>query len=517
MTQPIPPGGGLVTVPAGGGVIADDAPHELPDGAWSYGSNVVFRDAFAAKADGYRAVLTQPVGKAYNVASYPAGAEKWWIHSTLTRTFADDGAAQVEITSGLLTGNEDARFTSTVMGGVYVQNNQADAPQWWGGSGVLAAVPGWDAAWRCKSLRAFKAYLLALNVTKGATNYGSMIKWSHRADPGTLPTSWDEADPTMDAGEADLSDTPDSIVDGLPLGDSFIVYKERSAYALQYTGDSSIFRASRLPGEYGMLAQNCGAITPAGHVVLTAGPDLVLHNGGEPRSILQGRMRRWLSSNLDSNTFGRSFVVPVLPRGEVWVCIPENSQTACTKALVWNFLQDTFSVIDLPNATAAAVGPMSLTADETWDTLSAASWDTWDGAWDQMDISLADRRVVMASDNSALYLMGKGEKADTADQVAIVERKGMVFGSPDVVKLLCGVIPRFDAPAGTLLTIQAGGSMDAEVEPTWCPETSYVVGSTRRADLFCSGRFLALRIKSSGAGAWRLKTCTFDVKPTGVW
>jgi len=504
-----------VVIPAGLGFVADEATSDLPEGTWSLVSNMVFRDGYATKAEGYAAVLTQPSAKAYNVASYPAGNKRWWLHSTLAATFSDDGTTKTNITGAAHTGNEDNRFTSTVLGGVYVQNNQADVPQWWGGTGTLAGLTGWNAAWRCKALRSFKAYLVALNVTKGATNYGSMIKWSHRADPGTLPASWDEADATKDAGEADLSDTPDVLVDALQLSDTLVLYKERSAYALQFIGGNDIFKATRLPGEYGMLTQNCGAVTPLGHVVLTAGPDVVLHNGNEPKSILQGRVRRWLASSMDSSNFGRCFVVPVLAKSEVWICFPESGQVACTKALVWNFVQDSFGVVDLPSATAAGVGPLAFVADTTWDGLTPATWDAWLGSWNAVDISLADKRVIMASDVPGLYLMNRGDQAGSAAIPATLQRAGMSFGDPDAVKMLRCVTPRFEGAAGTSVLIQAGASMDAEQSPAWGPAVSYTIGTSRKADLFATGRFLALRIMSAGSGQWRLKSLSCDIKPAG--
>jgi len=83
---------------------------------------------------------------------------------------------------------------------------------------------------------------------------------------------------TLDAGEVDIAETPDLLVDALHLGDALIVYKERSMYAVRYVGYPAIFAVQRLPGDSGMLFRGCGAMTPLGHVVLTAG-DVVLNTG----------------------------------------------------------------------------------------------------------------------------------------------------------------------------------------------------------------------------------------------
>ena len=507
----------------GGGLATDELPHELPDGmnpeggplVWNDGRNVRFKDGFAQRFSGHVPALTTPVAAAYSVASYPNQGTNYWLHSTLSGVYADDGTTQTDITGPALTATADNRITSCVLGGVYVQNTQTDEPQYWGGDVLtdMQVLLGWNAAWRCRSLRAFKFYLLALNVTKSGTNFGSMVKWSHAAEPGTLPSTWDEADPTIDEGEFDLAETSDSVIDGLALGDTFVVYKDRSTYGIQYIGGNDIFRQFRMPGDHGMLTQNCGADTPAGHVVLTAS-DLIVHNGAGPQSIIDARMRRWLFTNLDSGNFRRSFVTANHAQSEVWVCFPSVGAGACNLALVWNYRQNRFGVRELHNVTAASAGPLSAAQSNTWEGDS----DTWaDDAtvWDQLDVSQADKRLVMASTAPALYLMYQSGRFGGTAYEARLERTGMAFGDPSSVKVVKGIYPRIDAPVGTQIQLQVGGAMDAERGPSWSPPVTYTVGTSYRADTFASGRFLSLRVFGSGSGSWRIKSIDLDIIKRG--
>lgn len=506
----------IVTIQSGGGVIADEVPQELPDGAWTSAGNVRFKDGYAQRFSGHTSTFTTPPAAAYHVANYPIAAGNFWIHSGLASTYADNGTTQTDITGTSLTGTADNRFTSCVLGGVYVQNNQADVPSFWAGdTGTnLATVTGWNSAWRCKSLRSFKQYLLALNVTKSTTNFGSMVKWSGAADPGSLPTTWDEADATNDAGEVDLSETPDSIVDGLALGDTFLVYKERSIYGMQATGGNEIFRIFRVPGDHGALAQNCVAEFPGGHCVLTAS-DVVVHNGTSPQSILNGRMRRYLFGDIDPTNFRRSFLVANHAQQEIWVCYPAIGETTCTKALVWNYQGNTFGVRDLPNATAAAFGPLSVSASDTWDADSDV-WDDDTSLWDQVDVSQADKRLLMASTAPALYLMDQSGNFSGTAYTATLQRTGMHFGSPSMVKTVRSVYPRIDGPTGTTVSIQVGAANDPETSPVWSPAVTYTIGSTYKADIFATGRFLSLRI-SGVRGSWRFKSLDMDIVERGMY
>ena len=504
----------MPTATNGLGLNFDEAPQELPDGALSGGLNVRFADGWANRFSGHSATLTTPVAAAYHVANYPTATTNFWIHSTLTGAYADDGTTQTDITGTALSGGAGDRFTSCVLGGVYVQNNQTQVPMFWGGDVALnlATVTGWTATWRCKAIRSFRVYLLALNITKGGTNYPSMVKWSHAAEPGTLPTSWNEVDATLDAGEQDLSETSDKVVDGLALGDTFVVYKERSAYGMQLTSDNNVFRFFRLPGDYGMLTQNCAVQFSGGHLVLGAS-DVVVNNGGEPTSILTARMRRWLFGRIDGSTFGRCFLSANHARSEIWICYPTNGQTTCNEALVWNYAENTFGIRELPNTTAGAFGPLSTSVVATW----AADTETWEEdteTWDQSSVSAADRRVLLSSTAPGLYLMDQSSKFAGTAFTSRVERTGMAFGDPSATKLVKAVYPRIDAPTGTVVYIQVGGCQDAEQGPAWSAPVAYTVGSSYRVDTSATGRFLGYRVYSA-TGRWRVKSMDFDIVKMG--
>lgn len=502
----------IIRIPATGtvGIVADEAPQELPDGAWSSGNNVKFAHGYATRIGGHKQVLTNPGAAAYHVANYRSAATDYWVHATLTGVFADDGTTQTDISGTALTGDADDPFTSCVLGGVFYLNNYADVPVYWGG-GVAdncAVLPDWDSGWRCKALRSFKANLLALNVTKGADQYPSMVKWSDSTEPGAVPLSWDETDATGDARELDLAETSDRIVDGLALGDVFVIYKDASMWGLQATGGNDVFRYFRLPGDHGALSQNCVANFPGGHVVLTAS-DLVTHQGAGATSIIDGRMRRWLFSRLDGSTFRRSFLVHNQAQSEVWTCFPTGGSAACNTALIWNYAGNTFGIRELPDLTAAAIGPLEVGSAAAWDDDTEA-WDADSTTWNQLDVSQADKRLIGSSTASRLYLLDQTATFNGTSFEARFERTGLAFGDPERVKLVRALYPRIESSAGTTVYIQLGASMDAEQSPIWSTPVAYNVGSSFKADTFAQGRLLALRVYGS-SGNWRIKSVDADV------
>lgn len=510
----------IVTVPAlGGGLNSDEAPHELRDGEWSRGNNVRFDAGYVGKIKGHAdAPITAPAGAVYHVAPYQTPGKRFWIHSGLASTYADDGSTQTDISGTALTGDADDRFTSCTIGGIYVQNNQNDTPRYWDGNTAnnLAALTDWDNTWRCKSMRSFRNYLIALNVTKNTTAYPHMVKWSDAAVPGAIPSEWVPA-VDNDANERDLAETEDQIVDGLAMGDVFVVYKERSMFGLQFIGGNTIFRSFRMPGNYGALAVNCVVQTPMGHVVLTPGPDLVLHQGGEPQSILTGRMRRWLRSTLDARKADRAFVASNPAYNEVWACLPTGASGNATKALIWNYKDNTFTTRDLPSATCAATGQITVAASaDQWNS-AVGNWDADADWWNNSELSQADRRLLMGTATGRVYVMDDTETFGGELVAAYVERTGMAFGDAATTKTLRTIYPRIDGDDGGQILIQVGAAMDPEGAYTWSPAVTYTIGESYRADAFATGRFLALRLRSTTANKWRLKSCDFELVKRGSY
>jgi hypothetical protein len=499
----------------GKGVNYDLSPEELADGVWSSVQNIRFVNGYAQRFKGMAAVFTDPSVTPYFVTAYQTPAKKYWIHAGTAAVFADDGTTRTNISpASAPTGTQDDRWSAAKLGGLLVMTNGVNAPYYWNGdTGTdLAALTGWDANERCASIHAFKNYLVALDITKTSTRYPHMVKWSHSAVPGSLPTSWDETDVTKDAGEQDLAETPDMIVDALPLGDSLVVYKERSMFSMRFIGQPYIFQFSRLPGDSGMLAKGCGAVTPLGHVVMTAG-DIVLNTGNGVQSIADGTIRRYIFSNMDSTNYKRAFVVANPQRSEVLVCFPTTGDATCTKAAVWNWDTKAWGMRDLPSVTYGDNGQLSFDVGLTWAS-DSEGWDSDGSVWSENEYAPNEARLLLTS-TAKILAFDVGVTDDGASFTAVLERRGFTFDDTNTVKLVRSIIPRIDASTGTQITFEVGAAMTADVEPTWQPAATFTVGTGYKIDTLASGRFLALRISS--AQPFRLRSLDVDLVASGAY
>lgn len=509
----------IVNIPDIGnvGVIKDQPAHELPVNGFSDCQNIRFKDTNASKISGDVSILTDPAVEPHWLQIYRTPSANYLIHCGLAKVYADDGSTtRSNITGSDLTGAASDKFTGGVFQGVLVFTNGKDLPRYWGGTSNTAALTNWDANWICAALRPYKQFLFAMDVTKSSTRYASMIKWSDAAAPGTLP-QWDAGNPEYLAGERDLAETGDFLVDGLGLGDSFIAYKSQSMYAMTYIGGTSVWKSSRIPGDSGMLARNCACVFPGGHVVLTAG-DVVVNNGQGVQSLLSGRLRSWLFNQIDTSSYATGcFVVANPYLNEAWICYPENGQTYATQALIWNWKDDTFSLRDLSTATCATNGTFSAAdSSGTW-TSDSAEWDSDSSPWNDGAPILSQTNVFMGTTAPKLLRMDSGASFHGTTFTAQVERTGLDFGDKDRVKMIRAIYPRFDGTTGATVYVQVGGAMDPEAGYTWCTPVPYVIGSTFKANVIATGRLLAYRIYSTDTTNWSLASVDMDIVPQGMY
>ena len=152
----------------------------------------------------------------------------------------------LNLTDDNYTGDADDLWHGGILGGIPIINNGINIPQVWNPPSVstrLIDLPNWPSDTVAKVVKPFLNYLIALNITESGTDKPHMYWWSHSADPGTIPNSWDHTDATKDAGRAELTDVNAGILqDGEALGNLFIMYKDSATHALQFVGGTFIWR-----------------------------------------------------------------------------------------------------------------------------------------------------------------------------------------------------------------------------------------------------------------------------------
>lgn len=478
------------------GIVRDVYPHELPDGAWSDGQNVRFMDGMARKIGGFSGALIGGTSVVpYGVFYAPALTTKYTVYCGLAKIYKVAGSTHTEVTGTAPTGAADDKWVGTNLSGLLVLTNGKDAVQYLNpSSGNAALLTNWTSNHKCKSIRAFKNHLVAMNVTKDTTRYPYMVKWSHPADPGAVPSSWDETDTTKDAGEVDLGDSYGQIFDGAAFGDVMLVWKANATYAMRYVGPPQIFAFDKVSEQSGIWAANCWCETPLGIVVLSS-HDVVLHSGSEaPRSIIDKSNKRWLLDNIKESYAERAFLLHHAKFSEVLICFADaNSSGWCNKALVWNYQSNTWGVRELPECTSGA--------SILWDGSATAD--------------AIPTPVVASYSAQSIYSLDISEADATGTQASRLERTGLSFGKPDRVKLLRALRPRIDGTATRTVSVYVSGTMDYDAAASWVGPYTFTIGNSLKIDCLVSGRYFGVKIEATSGGAtenpWRLRSIDFDV------
>lgn len=496
------------------GAAPDAMPEELAIGAWSSVVNCVFRGGFLQRCEGNEAFVDAPSVTPYFLLPFRNGTQLGLIHVGLTAAYIDLGGTRTNLSpASPFTGTAADRWTGGIFNGIAIINNGVDKPYFWNGNVAtdFASLTNWPSTHTCRSMRPFKNFLIAMDTTESGTRYPSRVLWSAIADTGAVPPSWDITDPSREAGNADI-EGGDVIIDGLTLGDTFVVYKSASAHIMRYIGGQYVFAIQRIPGSQGLLARGCVADTPAGHVCLTTG-DVVIHQGGTPRSIATDLVRNTIFGEMDPDYYERAFVVANPSQSEVWVCYP-TAGAACSKAAIWNWRDNVWSFRTLRNVLHGAHGQMPAASGTTWDA-DTGSWDEATDTWGGAATSPNDQKLVLAHVLPAITMVGYGLTDAGLSLTAEAVRTGIALDDGQTVKTLRGAWPRADADDGTALGFSFGGAMVPGGAPTYNAERTYTVGTSVKVDDLVSGRFLAFKIRSTADALWRIRSVDLDVVPRG--
>lgn len=506
-----------IQFPASGsvGVVKDISAASLPQDAWTDASNIRFLDGAALQFLGHGSVYNSPSFAPQYVMPVNVAGARYWLYATAGKQFAVSNATGSTVHTDIThltprTGTVN-QWSGFVFGGIPILNaGDGKPPMYWDQNlaNKFLDLTAWPATTSCKVIRQFKNFMIALGITKSSVEYPFMVKWSSPAVPGALPSTWNEADATQDAGEFDIAEGQDPIVDALGLKDTLVVYKESSTYAIDYIGGQFIFKNRKVFGMSGLLNRNCAVEFENFHFAVT-GHDIVIHDGYSASSVLDKRARRFFFQNIDVESKGKVFCFKNLFLNEVMVAFPSIGATSCDRALVYNYVDKTVTFRSLPNVTHATYGPVDNSLSGNWNQ-DADPWDTDLTAWNGPDYTPDTARVLMGSADSKLYLLDASASFDGVIPDARLERTGLHFDAPDRIKCVTAIRPRISGNEGGTVIVKIGSSDRADGVPTYTTMT-YTIGQTNECFCMVSGRFIAVRFESGTAFSWKLDDFVLEV------
>lgn len=520
------------------GLITDVIPSQAPPNSWTDSLNVRFHRGHASPTKGYGVHFT-----ATGIAQYIVGFD-WggtWNIAYPTDVNGSGGAEEIYLYNGSTekkVTRASANYTAAVsdwngcvLNGVPVLNCYEVSPQYMTASASVFASLVWDLTtsasstarsltwdatdgtsktYRAKVVRSFKNFLFALGVKDNGVEYPYLVHWSNPADAGTVPTSWDYADPTHDSGRVDLSDSSGFVLDGLALRDSFVIYKEDSIWLANFVGGQFIFQFHKLTDAYGLYAVDCAVDIGGRHVCVGDGV-VYMHDGQTITNILEGRAADELFNNIAPDHYDRTFAAHNKMAREVWICYPSVGSKVADKALVYSYESGTWGKRSIPSMYFASPQIASGSTD-SWPT--AVAGGTWEDdttkSWDGRSYSpIADTLMGCGSD---LWKFEYQLCACGTPFPVSLERTGLKFWDGGKQVHLRAVYPIME---GEAVSIQVGAQERVDGTINWKAAQTFTPGTNAKIDCRVTGEAFAIRLSCENREQWTLSAYEIDFELVG--
>lgn len=555
----------------GVGIVTDTNPYDLPINAFSDGNNVIFDENRISRAP----VFKQLYNAIKSVKSWADFGTDTWSSAAVTYEAAEgsntnasrfvgsvadpatgetvfvadndgtvrgypNGSLQIQTpATGTLVTNEEPWASAQVAGlsvlsrkntRPYVRNLQTDTTY-----GYFNTTE-WPSTDTCQVIRSYNDFLIAMNVTKGASTFPTMVKWSNPIQYGLAASAvvWDAANPANSAGENVLGELKNPIIDGLTLGTQFCIYSSDQVWLMEYTGSSFVFNFRRLFPTGGILNTNCVVEVEGKHFVFGT-DDIYVHDGSTKKSLADNRVRRRVYKNLDINKKSRCFVLHDSVANLIYFGYYTRQNEAnfvdtqfCNRAAVYNYRADTWSFMDLPNVVGGAEAQVTLSktlfpdVTDTYDNYNT-DYVSFETSTPKIPIMLGitdtgnglTESRVYAIDLPTVGAVNLPASLETF-KPAFVSREGVdldeIKAELKGYKSIRYVVPQaeFEVTDGTFLwqlgaTDLPGGPIIYATNYTYSPDTEYKI------DTKVAGRYLAYKISTSDIENFRISGFDADI------
>lgn len=552
------------------GVIKDIPPQQIPLNAWSNGENIRFNQGYAERITGEEAVYNISISAV--TVTQALAITPWWVlpvqydtsfyllyagtnkvyaatnvsnHNNITRQSATSTASIISTSSDKdFSATLAIRWSGDVLGGLALLNNGINPPQYWTPTSATVRLVelDWDKSagtkWSTRTagavtarvMRTYREYAIAMYTTEGSTVYPRRLRWSHPALPGATPYTWDDGDVVRDAGYKDFDESDDTIVDCKPLGDVLVVYKQRTTWAMQYVGGTYVHKFYRLFDNIGLLTPGCVESFMGMHILAT-NSDIVTHDGTTAKSVLKDKNRKWLFDNINQTYYYGCFTLLDVANNEFWFCYPSKAATSsfCDSAAIWNYRDDIWTFRTLDNVSFGVTGGVqapSTTTDLAWSSM-VGSWEEDYENWFEPTFSDFERALILSETSPAnLVKAGSGFTKSNGDPYTSLLEKQFItlagqgnngpVSDPTRMKQVRGIRLRATGATGAVINVYIRSRMYEDDTQNWRGPYTWTVGTSRKIDLFITGRIFDLRFTTTSAAPVTLLSYGLDLSVAGV-
>lgn len=504
------------------GVITDVSPASLPPNAFTRAKNVRFDEGKVSRAPVFRNIndslgITPRFTYAIPASDSSSYASIIFVSPTYQiREYANNAVSSRQ-GSISATSSSAARFTGTSLADITYLNRNDRVPVYMANGGSqFANLPNWDANWRAESLRAYGDFLIALNTVESGTGYSSRVRWSNLALANSVPDSWDATDTTKSAGFNDLIEMKTPIMDGATLGTNFIIYSKDQVWLMEFTGGTFIFNFRKLFSDVGIINQNCAVEVEGKHFVF-GDNDIYIHDTHTKQSIVDERVKQYIFTGLNTAKTDRCFVQANPDLEEVYFCYVSGDDMAeytsgdrCNRAAVYNYKNNTWSFLDLPNISSGTHGSVSSSA--TYAT-SVGSYETIGGSYYSQEAGFYSHALFIGESNSTdgitankLYGLDMSDSGSLlsysldaeANKGPFLERSGIDLDEVTEItryKIISKIYPQLETDSSNKQFYFSFGAADLQASaPTYENQVTFDASTDHKIDSRAAGRYLSYKL-----------------------
>lgn len=503
---------------------AEDIPAEVADpNLWNAVSGADFEEFKTRRQRGYTFQTPKPLFAPERLAYIDRSGSDDWYYAGQAGIGYSAGGVHHDITpagwSSLILGDH----SWGILNDVPVWNHPEFTPHYHSGvsTEAMAELPGWPAGWSCRIMRPHRFFLFAMNIKELSATYQNQLRWSDSAAPGNVPAEWTPS-PTNDAGEMTFGDKRGPIIDGLSLGDDFVVYKESSTYLMQYIGAPFQFSRRALFATSGMLAPYCGAERRGSHFVVTNG-DILMHDGANVESVADHYVRREIFDEISTQFAQRAFVLHDPAELTMTLYFPSTLSTGwCDQKARWNYRDNKWYVgpAGADPVAHAGVGNYRTTGlDESWDSDTQA-WDSDNSRWNESAESGVSNKTLLAAFDAGELLQPQlggpqGNPAPVTTTLGWLEKDlAALYADAPGMKSTVSRVWIF-ASGNATLQVRVGFQDSLSDPIAWESAGDFVIGQDDYVSVERRGRYVSIEISAATENHWEMTGLTIDFRVQG--
>jgi hypothetical protein len=289
-----------------------------------------------------------------------------------------------------------------------------------------------------------------------------------------------------------------------------MVYKEDSVHAMTYVGGAFTFNIRERFKNAGLIARDAVVALGDGRHVFVSSDDIYIHNGAQLRSIIDDQVRSFFFNDLEQDSAYRTFCAHNNIKNEVWICYASSDAVndLPNKALIWNYVDNTWTTRQLPGTRFIAQGIVNPTYTNSWAN-ATTTWNDTPSTWGFNPYSpTRDSLLICGTADTKLYLVDYGIDFDGTDFTCFLERVGLHAGQTNRIKSVTRMYPRIEG-TGTV-RISVGSEINPYEGVTYSDPVTFRIGQDNKVDCRVRGRYIAVKFETTDDTQFKLSGYTLE-------